>query len=264
MNIGFLSSPVTGCAIMASAEAPLAAVEEKNTKESGVLGRESGNAQSQLLSSTPIEMNDLSAVGQVASSSTAPQTSIFGGPTTTAESSLPHPDGALPESANDGSQGRNENVPQGRHTQLAPLNFQCEQREPLAPIPPNQPVSPIDASHPSLTRQKTAPQIGPATDKPLAPRESEVEGPFLYITLLLTTGERHPFRLDRKYLKKRGVQVENDNPINISLYKLKELILRDWREGNNVFVYMKTRERVLIYVPIQNGRRNHRAQNQYD
>ena len=89
------------------------------------------------------------------------------------------------------------------------------------------------ASPPPLKRQQTAPAIGPATDKPTPlTREATTEGPVLYITLLLaSTGARHPFRLDAKYLRKRGVEVEGNNPINISLYKLKELILRDWREG---------------------------------
>ncbi len=36
------------------------------------------------------------------------------------------------------------------------------------------------------------------------------------ITLLLTTGARHPFKIDRKYLKRRSVKVENDDPFNMS------------------------------------------------
>ena len=86
-----------------------------------------------------------------------------------------------------------------------------------------------------LTREKTAPAIGPATDQPTpVPKESEIEGPVLFITLLLSsTGARHPYKLDEKYLRKRNVTVEGNNPINISLYMLKELILRDWREGKH-------------------------------
>lgn len=55
-------------------------------------------------------------------------------------------------------------------------------------------------------------------------------GPVLLIMLLLTNGARHPFRLDAGYLKKRNANVQNDDPYNLSVYKLKELILRDWRD----------------------------------
>ena len=106
-------------------------------------------------------------------------------------------------------------------------------------VPPTHTVqvsSPSSLSAPPLTREKTAPAIGPATDKPTPlPKESEIEGPVLYITLLLSsTGARHPYKLDAKYLRKRNVLVDGNNPINISLYKLKELILRDWREGEEI------------------------------
>ena len=95
-------------------------------------------------------------------------------------------------------------------------------------------------SPPPLIREATAPAIGPATDKPVPlPKEAEDEGPVLYITLLLTTGARHPFKLDRRYLKKRNVEVEDDNPVNMSLYKLKELILRDWRDGLSIYNILK-------------------------
>ncbi len=97
----------------------------------------------------------------------------------------------------------------------------------------NNPSTPVKTSLPPLTREKTAPAIGPATDKPTpVPKQSDVEGPALFITLLLSrTGARHLYKLDEKYLRKRNVAVDGNNPINISLYKLKELILRDWRDG---------------------------------
>lgn len=53
------------------------------------------------------------------------------------------------------------------------------------------------------------------------------------ITLLLTNGARHPYKIDEKYLKKRSVNVEGNNPINMSTYTLKELIWREWREGKS-------------------------------
>lgn len=64
-----------------------------------------------------------------------------------------------------------------------------------------------------------------------AKETAEEAGPELVITLLLTTGARHPFKIDRKYLKRRSVKVENDDPFNMSVYTLKELIWREWRSG---------------------------------
>ena len=127
-----------------------------------------------------------------------------------------------------------ENGQKGTESSPSPLNFDSQGREPLKKDHAN--ISPtLDAASPPLTREKTVPAIGPATDKPTpVPKESEIEGPVLFITLLLSsTGARHPYKLDEKYLRKRNVVVEGNNPINISLYKLKELILRDWREGND-------------------------------
>ncbi len=117
------------------------------------------------------------------------------------------------------------------------LNFNPHSQESSSPIQTNKSSGINNESLPPLLREKTAPAIGPATDKPTpVPKESEMEGPVLYITLLLSsTGARHPYKLDEKYLRKRNVVVDANNPINISLYKLKELILRDWREGENEF-----------------------------
>lgn len=94
------------------------------------------------------------------------------------------------------------------------------------------PASPTLVPPNPLTREKTAPAIGPSSDKPtLVPKESDITGPILMITLLLTNGARHPYKIDEKYLKKRSVNVEGNNPINMSTYTLKELIWREWREG---------------------------------
>lgn len=61
-------------------------------------------------------------------------------------------------------------------------------------------------------------------------------GPVLIITLLLGTGARHPYKIDEKYLTKRNVSIPGEteggrkDPFSISVYTLKELILREWRE----------------------------------
>ena len=55
------------------------------------------------------------------------------------------------------------------------------------------------------------------------------------ITLLLTSGSRHPYKLDAKYLARRNVAMPDEtengqpDPFSISVYTLKELILREWR-----------------------------------
>ncbi|KAL4894770.1 ubiquitin-related domain-containing protein [Aspergillus ambiguus] len=61
-------------------------------------------------------------------------------------------------------------------------------------------------------------------------KEEEDPGPSLVITLLLITGSRHPFKIDGKYLRKRSVKVDNDDPFAMSVYTLKELIWREWRQ----------------------------------
>ncbi|KAL8988467.1 MAG: hypothetical protein Q9177_002462 [Variospora cf. flavescens] len=107
-------------------------------------------------------------------------------------------------------------------------------REPLIitsanPAPENDPAAPYP-----LTREKTGPAIGPPLDKPAPnPQESDLVGFSLLITLLLTSGARHPYKIDEKYLKKRNVNVDSNNPVNMSVYTLKELVWREWREGND-------------------------------
>lgn len=109
-----------------------------------------------------------------------------------------------------------------------------------SPIPasvpaPNQPATAhTDANAaPAPARTETTPAIGPAkgTDAEaaaaLAPAEAASTA--VPVTLLLTSGARHPFRLDPRYLAKRNVTAEGDDPLNISVYTMKELIWRDWR-----------------------------------
>lgn len=76
--------------------------------------------------------------------------------------------------------------------------------------------------------------IGPSSDT--MPTSSEAGSSIVNITLLLTTGARHPYKIDDKYLTKRNVNVPGvteggkKDPYSISVYTLKELILREWRE----------------------------------
>ncbi|CAD6441312.1 65deafbe-938c-4c14-b2a7-a3efa8143f87 [Sclerotinia trifoliorum] len=80
--------------------------------------------------------------------------------------------------------------------------------------------------------------IGPSTESThVMPASTAVDaGPALTITLLLGSGARHPYKIDEKYLTKRAVTVPDvtedgkKDPLSISVYTLKELILREWRE----------------------------------
>ncbi|KAF4126695.1 Ubiquitin family [Geosmithia morbida] len=60
-------------------------------------------------------------------------------------------------------------------------------------------------------------------------------GPICNITLLLTSGSRHPYKISARYLSRRNVPIPEvtdaglPDPFSISVYTLKELILREWR-----------------------------------
>lgn len=75
--------------------------------------------------------------------------------------------------------------------------------------------------------------IGLVDDK--ATPGSPDSGPVCNITLLLTSGSRHPYKIDAKYLSRRNVAIPDEtedgqpDPFSISIYTLKELILREWR-----------------------------------
>lgn len=90
-------------------------------------------------------------------------------------------------------------------------------------------------SRPTPTTRLTRAQseaLGPATESPITPPTAVERGPTLSITLMLTTGARHPYKIDEKYLRNRKVELPTTgafDPRDISGYKLKELIWTDWR-----------------------------------
>ncbi|KAI4203980.1 MAG: hypothetical protein LQ346_001692 [Caloplaca aetnensis] len=103
--------------------------------------------------------------------------------------------------------------------------------EPLAITSANADQAPVIAEPHPLTREKTGPTIGPLVDKSISnSQSSDAVGFSLLITLLLINGARHPFKIDEKYLKKRSVNADGGNPVNLSVYTLKELIWREWRD----------------------------------
>ena len=97
-----------------------------------------------------------------------------------------------------------------------------------SPAPTQSQQPPIDDS--SHSQANSA--ISPVTDKLARARSGSGSGPQLMIVLLLhSTGNRHPYAINDKYLKKRSVSVLDNDPSNMTVYTLKELIWRDWREG---------------------------------
>ncbi|KAI9724077.1 MAG: hypothetical protein M1812_000796 [Candelaria pacifica] len=112
--------------------------------------------------------------------------------------------------------------------------------EPPPALKPIQPTESTSLEPPTSTKstvttapliRKESTAIGPPSDKPIIlSKEPETAGPVLVITLLLTTGARHPYKIDEKYLKKRNVSPTDMDPFNMSVYTLKELIWREWRE----------------------------------
>ncbi|KAL9113067.1 MAG: hypothetical protein Q9227_002679 [Pyrenula ochraceoflavens] len=159
--------------------------------------------------STPVEMSTLESKRDTATSSAAdPSPSNTGNPSSVdpAVDKENHP-----PSSNENTDNSAKASPSGGAGALPPASN---------PTPPS-----------IVTRQMST-QIGPAADSPISlPKEGEAEGPTLAITLLLTNGNRHPFKLDSSYLQKRNVKVPANDPFNISVYTLKELILREWRNG---------------------------------
>ncbi|KAL7796638.1 ubiquitin-related domain-containing protein [Trichoderma ceciliae] len=84
--------------------------------------------------------------------------------------------------------------------------------------------------------EESAMAIGPAQEeiKPTGPGGAD-GGSVCNITLLLASGGRHPYKIDAKYLSRRHVAMPDEDdsgkpdPFSISIYTLKELILREWR-----------------------------------
>lgn len=100
-------------------------------------------------------------------------------------------------------------------------------------------IPPPIAIPPSAVQRTDSEAIGGPTDLPTpmlrVPTSSLVNGPVIQFTLLLaSSGTRHPYQINEKYLAKRNVQAQGEDqqfdPSVISVYTLKELILKDWRE----------------------------------
>jgi hypothetical protein len=200
------------------------------------------SSSSQPQSTIPIEMSDLEASKRTAGAGSQRLLNDVSIPTTSPLNST------FPSTLNTMSETNNENT-RPEQSSNAAISGSAQSTDPLSsssndpivststasgPGPGQASSSAAPPAQPSMSRLDSI-AIGPSTDTPPTPVISEA-GPILVITLLLTSGARHPYKIDEKYLTKRNVSVpgvtENGrkDPYSISVYTLKELILREWRE----------------------------------
>jgi len=127
-----------------------------------------------------------------------------------------------------------------KDTNVAPESTSASQGKGTEAAPEAQSAAEAQQTEQTSTHQSSSSQHQKASDS-LSIEEADgaatTDGsPVCNITLLLPTGKRHPYRLDEKYLAKRNVEVPElteagkKDPFSISVYKLKELILREWRD----------------------------------
>jgi len=171
--------------------------------------------------STPVEMSTLSRQMDGAVESTEPST--------TAQDSLPEPEASTSDHAKPSIPSHTSHQTDGPPSQSIATASHQPQPQAIDTTPQNPTSATSDRPEP-LIRTPTTPAIGPSSDKP-TPLLPESPAQTLFITLLLTNGARHPYKIDEKYLQKRRVTVEGNNPVLMSIYTLKELIWREWREG---------------------------------
>lgn len=166
-------------------------------------------------------------------------------PTTTVQTSIPEPEASTsahagPSTIPSSSSHQTDGPPS------QPIATASHQPQPQAiDTTPRDPASATSDRPETLTHTPTTPAIGPSSDKP-TPHLPDSSAQTLFITLLLTNGARHPYKIDEKYLQKRNVTVEGNNPVLMSIYTLKELIWREWREGRFQFPFMGLAKRTKM------------------
>ncbi|OCL05401.1 ubiquitin-like protein [Glonium stellatum] len=167
---------------------------------------EPSGTESALRSVSPVEMNALQS----------PSAQQPHGSTTTEPAHIV-------TSASNTASGQQPERPQPQSRQASQTQSNLPASESISQSTPSK------TSAPATLARGESEAIGPSTDTPTTKPDTS-NGPVVIITLLLTSGARHPYKIDEKYLKKRNVNVEAMDPYNISVYTLKELIWRDWRE----------------------------------
>lgn len=137
----------------------------------------------------------------------------------------------------DGTGREAANEPEGATADEAPAQSAAEQTEADMTSKGKEKDEPSPAQ-PAVDKQGEGDSLSiePSDQPPASAPGSGAEAPVCTITLLLPTGARHPYRIDERYLAKRNVEVPDvtesgrKDPFSISVYKLKELILREWRD----------------------------------
>jgi hypothetical protein len=72
--------------------------------------------------------------------------------------------------------------------------------------------------------------IGAVGDSPVEVQEAPDQKVVSIVLLIPATGRRHTYTIGMKYLAKRNVtNVENNDPFNLTVSTMKDLILRDWK-----------------------------------
>lgn len=151
-------------------------------------------------------------------------------------------------------------------TALAPNPEEQMDADP-APLPPSS----SGAASPPMLR-KASEAIGPPTELPIAMLDAEpsaqASGAVVQFTLLLaSTGTRHPFQLNERYLAKRNVSALDSegkfDPASISIYSLKELILKDWRDGKR-HQAMGHHKTTRLTHAVQIGKKSLRPRRRFD
>lgn len=101
-------------------------------------------------------------------------------------------------------------------------------------VPPQFHSHPVDVKHPlpapgdemEMEMKKTSEGISVS-----APRK-------LGITVLLASGQRHSFVMDKAYLERHAIKESSGkeeliaDPFDLSVWQLKECIWKDWKEGS--------------------------------
>lgn len=191
----------------------------------------------------PLEMTNLESAAAPASASQQPPASTSHNlddvaiPETSPLTSLFPPSSAVGDDGDIASVGTPAPAPAASTSTSAADSAAKQQQQPQTAIPSSNlatgSISP--QSQPGAATTTTADTIVPAGGSPTSPAPGG-DVPALVITLLLTSGARHPYKIDEKYLTKRNVSIPGTtesgrkDPFSISVYTLKELILREWRD----------------------------------
>lgn len=136
-----------------------------------------------------------------------------------------------------GEQGESQQVREPDQTERTPTSNDAALAATAASTTTAQPSNPTqpskDAPESDENRPSSSAALEPSPSNATTPagKEPEGTGPVLQLNLLLTSGSRHPFKIDGKYLQKRGVIVPDNDPYQMSVYTLKELVWKEWRSG---------------------------------